>query len=358
MLILKDIYHLRHEIIRASIPLLIIFTGFLITYIYAPKGYYAAYKIILLILNGFVYFLFFISFTKSNKFNNLRLALFLIFIYIFLVKCAIQNNVIPSPVNIYDFGFIRYGLSKSIDSNVSFTHYHQFGAIGLFSVIFILSSIKKINWFYSFLIIFCAYLSLLAGARQMIYGIVGVIFIYFIINYKSYISGQIIFYVFFAVSLIIIFESTNIPFISDFLINKDVTETLGGRMGAYEQAIRIFQEKPFWGNGIGGFAFHGENRSYPHNIILEIMAEGGIFMLILIFLTLYIVKARSDYRLGNQTENGTLYLLIIVGFAVRSFSSSDLTENIALISALCAISVFKKVISSKGYEISMIKSSR
>jgi O-antigen ligase len=353
MLILKDIWKWRYKIILSLVPLFIVFTGFLVTYIYAPKGRYSAEKILLLILNGVAYFLFFAAYIKSDKFNNLRFALFLNFIFIFLAKIGIQNNIIPGPMNFYDFGFIRYGLPESTNSTISFTGYHEFGSLSLFSIIFLLASIKKFNWFHPFLIILCFYLSLLAGARQMIYGIVAVLFIYFISNLKSLKSGQVIFFVIFSILLITIFERSNIPFISDYLLNKDIVETVGGRSEGYEEAIRIFNEKPFLGNGIGGFAHNGEYRSYPHNILLEIMAEGGIFMLTLIFFTFYIAKKRSNYRMLDQTENGTLYLLLILGFAVKAFSSSDLIQNIALISALLAISIFEKVYTRVDCDISI-----
>jgi O-antigen ligase len=353
ILILEDVWKQRYKIIMSFIPLFIVLAGFVVTYIYAPKGRYSAEKTIFIIINGIAYFLFFASYIKSDKFNNLRFALFLNFIFIFLTKFGIQNYVLYSPMNFYDFGFIRYGLSVSKDSTIGFADYNSFGSLALFSVIFLLASVKKLNRLYSYLIFFSFYLALLAGARQVIYGIIAIFFIHLISNIKSGKSGQVIFYVIFSILLITILESTDIPFLSDYLLNKDVIETAGGRSEGYKEAIRIFKEKPFLGNGIGGFARNGEIMEYPHNIILEIMAEGGIFIFTLIFFAFYIAKQRSNYRLGLKTENGTLYLLLILGFAIKAFSSGDLQANFALISALLAIGIFEKVYPQIDCDISI-----
>jgi hypothetical protein len=342
MIISNEVWKQRFKIILSIIPLFIVLAGFIITYIYAPKGRYSAEKMFYLISNGIVSFLYFAIFIKSGKFNNLRFALFLSFIYIFLAKVGIQNSILHSPLNFYDFGFIRYSLLESQDSK-GYMDYNGFGNLALFSVIFLLASDKKINWLYSCLIVFSFYLALLAGARQMIYGIIVILIIHLISNIKSWKPGQVIFYAIFSVLIITILESKNIPFLSDFLLSKDVVETAGGRSEFYERAISLFKEKPFLGNGMGGFTPNGENRIYPHNIILEIMAEGGIFMFALIFLSCYVAKQRSSFRFGAKTENGTLYLYLLLGFGVKSFSSSDLEDNIALISCLMAIGIFERV---------------
>lgn len=355
VLILKDLRKYQFEISDSLFPLLIVFAGFLCTYLYSPKGYYSNTKIILIILNGFAYFLFFIAYVKSDKFNNFQFSLFLNFIFIFLAKLGIQRNIIHSPGSFLDFGFIRYGLDAlaSDGSTISFTGYHQFGALALFSLIFLLASTRKLNFLHSIVVIFCLYLCLLSGARQMIYGIVAVFIIYLISNMKSVLSGQVMFYIILFLSLVTIINSTDIPFFSDLLVNKDVVETAGGRKEGYETAIKMFKEMPLLGNGVGGFVPGGEARGYPHNIILEIMAEGGLFMFIIIFFSFYLARKRSSYKWMNLTVNGSLYVLLIVGFAVRAFSSSDLIENIALISALLAVSAFESKQSNVTSNISI-----
>ena len=70
------------------------------------------------------------------------------------------------------------------------------------------------------------------------------------------------------------------------------------RLGIYASAWRQFTEKPLFGNGYGSISYIGY--TYPHNIILEVLAEGGILGagLLLAVLSLAPLRARAPYVLG------------------------------------------------------------
>ncbi len=340
IIIFTDIWCLRSEIFQCLLPLLVILLGFLITYIYAPKGYYSGYKIVAVITRGFANFLFFIVFIRTKNFNNIRFSLLLLFLFIFFLKIAYTIGVVSIPGNILDIGFIRRNLDETLYLGFVYPSYHQFGALPMFAIIFFLAGIKRLNWLSIFIIIICLYFGFLSGARQMIFGIILVLTI-FIIKYWRKNLAILIPSVFLMFTLITLTTTEiKVPFISDFLINEEVIKD-DGRFDLYKEAISIFEKEPLLGAGIGGFDPTGTSRNYPHNILLEVLAEGGLFMFSLIIFTIYFVKKRSEYKWWSSTVNGTIFLFLIIGFTIRAFSSSDLIENIALISALIAIGIYR-----------------
>ncbi len=342
-LIYKDLKDLRSEITRAIIPLLVILTGFLITYYYAPKGYYSGYKIIAVITNGIAYFLFFVALIRTDKFNNIRFSMFLLFLFVFFVKMEYIKGVLFTPHGILDFGFIRRNANDNLDLGISFSGYHEFGALALYAVIFLFSWTKRLKPFHVIMMILGIYFGFLSGARQMIFGLILILCIYLFRYYRRNL-------VLFVPTIMLIFGlgtitigEIDVPFLSDILLNRLSYEDALGRGNLYSDAIEIFKDNPLMGAGIGGFSFGGELRSYPHNILLEVLAEGGLFMLCVIIVSIYFAKTRSNFSWWDQTENGTVFLFLVFGFTIRAFSSSDLIENIALLSALVSTGIFTSI---------------
>jgi O-antigen ligase len=58
-----------------------------------------------------------------------------------------------------------------------------------------------------------------------------------------------------------------------------------GRSTLYDQAVAIGWSAPLYGDGLGGFGTHSEF-DYPHNIVLEAWAEGGMLGTALLFAAL------------------------------------------------------------------------
>ncbi|MCH7974455.1 MAG: O-antigen ligase family protein [Bacteroidetes bacterium] len=70
------------------------------------------------------------------------------------------------------------------------------------------------------------------------------------------------------------------------------------RLEAWELSWEIIKEHPIIGSGFGGF--NGYNNiewtkmiKYPHNIILEMTAEGGVIGLLILILLIYIILSRA-----------------------------------------------------------------
>lgn len=65
-----------------------------------------------------------------------------------------------------------------------------------------------------------------------------------------------------------------------YINNGDLSN---GRAELYVIAIRDFFKSPIWGNGVGHFADTYPSLEYPHNMVLQFLYEGGLFLGIPIF---------------------------------------------------------------------------
>lgn len=99
----------------------------------------------------------------------------------------------------------------------------------------------------------------------------------------------------------------------------------------YEIAVKEFMKSPLTGMGPGGYS--DKYHIYPHNAILELLAETGLagtltmFLLVLLALKKLLVDAWYD-------KNAQYLLLIIIAYAVRANISGTFWECSALLCAL------------------------
>lgn len=97
---------------------------------------------------------------------------------------------------------------------------------------------------------------------------------------------------------------------------------LNGRGEIWGNAIQYIQENPVFGKGIGYFEYQ-ENGVYAHNILLQLMCEGGIFVLVPIVLvvlrSLGIVMGVSDKN--NRNEYLFFTLTFSCGLIILFYSS-------------------------------------
>ena len=120
--------------------------------------------------------------------------------------------------------------------------------------------------------------------------------------------------------------------------NVLLTESGGGnsastRMFFYDQALKIWADNPVFGAGIGSFpveAGYGDERGYPHNIVLEILCELGVTGLLIysVFL-LYCLGLPRNFRLANfytSPHKLTIFMLFLYTLA-NAMVSGDLNDN-------------------------------
>ena len=91
-----------------------------------------------------------------------------------------------------------------------------------------------------------------------------------------------------------------------------------GRLDRMERAWGEFAENPLFGLGLGGYASVG--RDYPHNLLLEIASENGVFGVFLF--GALVALAASKVRLEDYKTVGLLTLPLLF-----SFVSGDLATN-------------------------------
>ena len=91
------------------------------------------------------------------------------------------------------------------------------------------------------------------------------------------------------------------------------------RMRLYESAYNAFMDSPLYGNGLGsvwwtiGF--------YSHNMLLDLLSEGGIIWTLIIF-SLLIRTIIKLYRYGRIDRVFLFFLIVMIGSLVRiTFSS-------------------------------------
>ena len=107
----------------------------------------------------------------------------------------------------------------------------------------------------------------------------------------------------------------------------------GGRDQGYAVALEMFLERPILGHGFGGF---GERFNYPdfypHNVILEVLAEFGGLGLLLFLLPWILARLRAVTNVLPDTEHARRYYYvfsaIIVYWCLISMVSYSLPHSI------------------------------
>ena len=100
------------------------------------------------------------------------------------------------------------------------------------------------------------------------------------------------------------------------------------RTELWREAWQLFTEHPFLGSGVGGFALRDPIYVYPHNILLESLAELGIvgFALVGSFLALAVSCAISVWRssAGVDREDAALVLALFTLAFVNAMLSDPI----------------------------------
>ncbi len=121
------------------------------------------------------------------------------------------------------------------------------------------------------------------------------------------------------ISLLVIFLIVGVG-MADYFIRGGASfleeGNVSSRIGLYQAAWSDFLESPILGKGMGSYFHHGH--SYPHNIILELLAETG-----LIGFVLFIIALRPK-NMFNSKNVFSVYMLFAL---ITSLFSGDLEKN-------------------------------
>jgi O-antigen ligase len=195
----------------------------------------------------------------------------------------------------------------------------------LFILIYTIVKFKK-SPFYFFSVIMLLTGIMVTQTKQTLLIILLLIIPYIIFNNKKnrdlrFLKRATMTFIVFIVG-IIIFNFDYVEYIYSiaprlFEIQGDISSLnrLDNRLGMIGWAFNLFIEKPLLG---GGFGYTDQAYSYPHNIILELLAELG-FIGFLLF-TVYFTNAYLT--LGDKKLK-----LFAISFAILSLFSGNLMQN-------------------------------
>lgn len=297
-----------------------------LTIIYSISPYFGIKKILNLAISTVPTIIFFYYILATL--NPVRMAVFRILI-IALSLAAVILSFLFSP-----FQYVAYKFSMF---NWSHVIYGRFvGAAALMTFIFLIKAEdQKVRFPLLFITILLFSGVLFSGLRAAIIGLPLFSFIY-IVNQsiKKQMDGGkrtvlIILILAAALSAYLFLNSTNA--VADRLTNLTTASGLHrdgpiiSRLEAYKISLNLFLNNPVAGLGIGGFKNSANGAitlwmNYPHNIILEVMAEYGTIGLLFFLFLAGLILSRS-YKISFESLIFFLFMFWLAMF------SKDLTTN-------------------------------
>tara|TARA_R110002049_G_scaffold307735_1_gene509285 strand:- start:118 stop:948 length:831 start_codon:yes stop_codon:yes gene_type:complete len=115
------------------------------------------------------------------------------------------------------------------------------------------------------------------------------------------------------------------------------------RLDQWYSSLEILFSHPFFGIGLGGFGFYYygyDLRLYPHNIFLEVIAEGGLIAFILLLYFLFTIWKSfktniKKYRIPEYLVK-FIFSLLFIG-VLTSFSSLEFPNQFVLFNAISLV---------------------
>lgn len=122
------------------------------------------------------------------------------------------------------------------------------------------------------------------------------------------------------------------------LTSDGMGDSAAARIQHYTHAIQYWKQAPLFGNGIGSWPIiNGDTdmRSYPHNLILEILTELGLMGLMLFFtLILYALRFLKPIKSEGYQSINIVLLMIVMYMFLNSMVSGDIPDNRLLFASI------------------------
>ena len=106
-----------------------------------------------------------------------------------------------------------------------------------------------------------------------------------------------------------------------------------GRIGIWKEAVRLFKERPIFGQGLGGYERYNKlndpNIIHAHNVYLELLSDTGIAGLLsfLYLIGVFLIRSFHDI-IKLRSKNSKLILAGLVSSCVSSFIGGLVATNI------------------------------
>jgi len=322
-----------HKPLKSFIALLLLFLLFFISLKFSTGGDWALEKWVQTARNGiFALVAFLVLFSNVKKINTILFGTYLILYSFFLLRVSLFVNDISGPLNLFDFGFMRYQTVESLgyNSSVFSISYHMPGYYALQGVALMMMSIKEINKRYLISSLVLSLLVILySGARQTIVIIVILFFLWGILEQKFLWKS-------FFVILILLFGVLWL-----YIKNQGIEELFaptvelgyvegGGRGPWLLRGVELFVRNPIFGVGFGRYSLWGSYGIYPHNIIIELLCEIGIFGFIISVLLCLPFLAKTKHFLK-------FYIYYIMVLLLHAMASGGIESNIVIFSFIFAL---------------------
>lgn len=314
-------------------PPFLLFGGYLLASVWIWGNDWSITKFTNTVSNGVVAFLAYAAvFSNYKKCNFIRTGLYFFLIAFLLLLLSPLFNHGSGPSGLFDFAYLRMQNGEWGDREVSgIIAYQQVGLVAVlgFGTLMLEELKGKIDIVFLFIALLISTIaSFYAGARQFIIVSILLIVIWTFFEKKGATAN-----VFFPViSILILLFLTEMLFSTGGLLNNVLTDgylEASKRGDHIAQGIKDFNSSPLYGIGYGCFKLNGEFGGYPHNLIVEILAELGVIGLVLFWVPLC-TPIWSLFRKMRPC----LYLMVIYFF--RSMASGGLDTNIFLFSYILA----------------------
>lgn len=328
------------DLLRQGTRLWIIMGYLLITYILAQNYHHQSGKVGTLLTTAVLSYISYAYILYNRKCCDFyKMAIYGILFAVFLLQLNIDTNHYGHLQSFFDFGFYRREIGVDMYENLASTgviyatHYQFFGTIVTICVSLLFAT-TKVDAPH---IILLSALSLIAvgytGARQYL-GILFILFVlYTLLSPTNLLFKSLFIIVAGSVAIFIIQQSL----LSDYFmkIEEEGVFKGSGRDFTIEQGFRLFEKNPLLGVGFAGYHYHRDYTAYPHNMIVEMLAELGSIGTIIVFYIFLSYKKSLLLMYNNNRQFMGLY--IVLAFFLRAMVSLSFGHNSILFASFFAL---------------------
>lgn len=328
--------------------MIIVLLFFLLSFLLSQNtnDYGATNKIVAILQNGLIMLFCYYAIISTPKFDNESISQCL-FLLVILFLVHNMNLLGIKPHGLFDYEWQRKGgelffMRNNDELYHKFVNYQVVGMNALYGVCLYISQLHFNKYKAIFYSIIGLQLVLSSGARQAIFGLLIIIVLRYIFfnensiqefniakKVKYMVIGLAIGYV-----LLLILQTLNLGYINDTLSEGDL-----GRDRLRLMGWNLFLKYPIFGTGIGGFNHAYPGMLYPHNLIIELLCECGVFGVL--FLLYMIIRhfRKQQMNLLFLTRNNSFLFLILAVLGIRMMVSDSLGAGVELFSAIFACSI-------------------
>ena len=292
-----------------------------------------------------------ISLIISERFNYFDVS--------YLFKILLSLSLVLSLVGVSElFSDIEGRLSVFGGGPIVFARWMNFAILIL--IFYPSSKLKVVRYL---LVVLFLLLSFAAGSRGPVLAASVSLMIYFLLNFRKTVYKVILFFSLFIAAMIFtpigekVIRLGGVDRIAMNIKNGGSIKSTGARIDFIETSWALLVEKPY-GVGCGNWQVQANknNRkyvmahSYPHNILLELITEYGVFagaiFLLLIWQVFYLAFQKLHIYSNNKSSFYPLLFYSLIFFFINSMLSGDLGDARMLFIVISMITISNPLILS------------